>query len=205
MKAIRELAVAETKACFRKQQPIADIDIQLGETPIELEHVIPQRAQALFSKERCRAIGALFTFATDDPAEQCKRRSEAISAVAALSLRQEWRVPQVCRPKEEIHRASDKGQDTESETRSKANLVKFSFECLPTQCIFCLGQENLLLELRTKEFHSRSDLKKHFHRKHLRHYSDGLPIECPHPLCDETLSHKMHLQNHAATIHKTLT
>jgi hypothetical protein len=78
-------------------------------------------------------------------------------------------------------------------------------ECLPTQCIFCLGKADLANELRIKTFHSRGDLKKHFERKHLRHIPDGRAIDCPHPACEKRLSNKEHLQNHAAAVHKTFT
>jgi len=78
-------------------------------------------------------------------------------------------------------------------------------ECKATQCIFCLGNEDLSAADRLKTFASRGDLKKHLHRKHLRHHPDGQPIVCPHPRCDVTLNDKMHLQNHAEVVHKTPT
>ena len=75
----------------------------------------------------------------------------------------------------------------------------------PTQCIFCLGNEDLLITDRLKCFASRGDLKKHFHRKHLRHHQEGRPISCPYPRCDQVLESTMHLQNHAELVHNTPT
>ena len=88
---------------------------------------------------------------------------------------------------------------------SRAVLEPFPIECEPTQCIFCLGNSELLLEKRRKTFRNRDGLKRHFHRKHLRHYPDGEPIDCPHPNCDAGLSDKVHLQNYTATVYKTFT
>ncbi|KAL8809508.1 MAG: hypothetical protein Q9223_007917, partial [Gallowayella weberi] len=45
-------------------------------------------------------------------------------------------------------------------------------ECEATQCIFCLGNEDLSAADRLRAFAARGGLKKHFHRKHLRHYRD---------------------------------
>ncbi|KAK0260419.1 hypothetical protein LTR35_018008 [Friedmanniomyces endolithicus] len=39
-------------------------------------------------------------------------------------------------------------------------------QCLPTQCIFCMGERELPVDDGIKAFHSRDDLKRHFHGKH---------------------------------------
>jgi hypothetical protein len=62
-----------------------------------------------------------------------------------------------------------------------------------------------LHKLRVKSFHSKATLKRHFDGKHLRHYPEQTPIECPHPSCNITLNDKDHLRNHAAIVHKTVT
>ena len=156
------------------------------------------------SDERHRAFNALFTFATSNPLKECERRSEAINAVTTLSRLQEPPVKKVCRGKQTIPRYAV-GNSNGEVAKSKLAMKPIPIECLPTQCTFCLGKVDMALEHRTKAFHSRGDLKKHFIRKHLRHYPDGEPIDCPHPECDARLSDKEHLQNHAATVHKTYT
>ena len=57
--------------------------------------------------------------------------------------------------------------------------------------------------LEDKTSGSRGDLKKHFHRRHLLCYPDGVPISYPHPACDKRQFYKEHLQIHAAVVHKT--
>ena len=201
-KAVRKTLMAEVKASYRKQQPLADIASQLAGPSVKQQDRTDSGsgAQVNLSEERCNAISALFTFATSDPAEECRRRSEAIKAVTALSKCQRPGVKDVCRARS--------SSDTEGEVQaeeSKAAPEPFPIECGPTQCIFCLGNPELSLEDRRKTFRNRDGLKRHFHRKHLRHNPDGEPIDCPHPKCDAGLSDKVHLQNHAATVHKTFT
>ena len=200
-KAVQKALIADIKARFRERQPLVDIANQLaGPSTEEQEHTKDElEVHRKLSRERSHAIAALFTFATSDYAEECKRRSEAIQAVTALSKCQELLVKKA--------RQTRRTYRTEAETPAEDSTTTkcLPIECLPTQCIFCLGQSGLSLELRTKAFHSRGDLKKHFSRKHLRHYPDGEPIDCPHSECTATLSNKERLQNHAARIHKTLT
>lgn len=208
-KAVQKALMAQVKAIYRRQQPVADIERQLGRPSVKQQEdtASESEVQGHLSEERRRAVGALFTFATSDPAEGCKRRSEAINAVTALSKRQELPVRKVCRPGPNHRTGAGVRRGVEADPADEVKTARepFPMECLPTQCIFCLGQTELSLELRVKAFHSPGDLKKHFHRKHLRHYPDGEPITCPHPLCDANLNHKMHLQNHAETVHKTFT
>ena len=64
-------------------------------------------------------------------------------------------------------------------------------ECKATQCIFCLGKEDLSAADWWKIFASRGDLKKHFHRKHLRHHPSGQPVGCHHPRYDIVLNGAM--------------
>jgi len=205
-KAIRKAMLAESKQLFRKCQPAADIARQLssGATANSAAAMHPTSKDSPedspVSVHRQQAIAALLTGASLDPASESERRAKAVAAVTALSGRCESFIPKVCRPRQLIEPKRSL-QGVEGQIKSPT----FAMECLPTQCIFCLGNTRLLLEPRTKSFYSRAALKKHFQNQHLQHHPDGVPIKCPHPLCDLTLNDKMHLQNHAARIHKTLT
>lgn len=206
IKAVRKALMAEEKKRYRKQQPIADIEIQLNDRHVECKQLSRSAPhEDLLSKERRRVVAALFTFASADVSEECKRRSEAINALIALSQRQERAIPKVCHSRHDDGVSEFAVRPVPSENTNVAASPTVSWECQPTQCIFCLGQKSLRQELRVKTFRSRGDLKKHFHRKHLRHHPDDQPIKCPHPMCNLTLRDKAHLQNHAAIIHGTLT
>jgi hypothetical protein len=72
----------------------------------------------------------------------------------------------------------------------------------PTICFMCLGNEKLAFDARVYSFSRPGDLSKHFKRKHLLHIKEGDSVGCE--VCKMSLDHKMHLQNHAARIHGTI-
>ncbi|CAK4031768.1 C2H2 finger domain-containing [Lecanosticta acicola] len=200
-RAVARKLLVDSQTRFRETQPVADIEAQLGhgsDGSVTAERAIDQPEQPTADKlsiERRRVVAALLTFATSDPQEENVRRSEAINAVSALCRRQERRARQVCQPKGRV----------KIDAESHSQRDDYPVTCRPTQCIFCLGNDALQHEDRQKSFCRKRDLKKHFERMHLRHLPDATPIECPHPRCSQIFEHKLHLQNHAATIHGTFT
>jgi len=84
-------------------------------------------------------------------------------------------------------------------------LASLSIECMSTQCIFCLGNDELSTPRRLWSFSSHGDWKLHFYRKHLRHHPNKQSIARPRSRCNIDLMDKMHLQNHAKVVHKTFT
>ena len=192
----------EVKARYKKDQPVIDIQRQLK----GLLSVAPKTAtvEDYVFIERVRAIDTLFTFTTSSPEEKRKRRMEAINALTALCCLQEGKRP--CRPKASALTIKLKQNRTPlSALKGRSLSDSLPTECKPTQCIFCLGQEDLPAATRLRSFHSCGDLKKHFHREHLRHHPEGQPITCPHPKCHVDLTGRMYLQNHAALVHRTPT
>ena len=177
-----------------------DIQRQLkGVLSVELETTVEEYIFA----ERVRVINALFTFAMSSPEEECKRRVEAINALTALCRLQEGQ--RTYRPRPSASPIQLEGNQTSPSALKGQNLSdSLPIECRPTQYIFYISQETLPAASRLRSFHSCSDLKKHFHRKHLRHYPEDQPIACPHPRYDITLTGKMHLLNHAEVVYKTL-
>ena len=148
-----------------------DIQRQLEGLPsAELETA---KAEDYVFVERVRVIDALFTFATSSPEEESRRRVEAINALTTLCRLQEGKRPRRSNPS-----ASDTKLERDLIRPSVLHLPSLSdsitMECEATQCIFCLGCEVLPTETRLRSFHTRGNLKKHFHRKHLRHHPDGL-------------------------------
>ncbi|CAF9942110.1 MAG: hypothetical protein HETSPECPRED_005169 [Heterodermia speciosa] len=189
--------LTKVKERYKKEQPVIDIQRQLKGLPMAEQEAL-QTAEYVF-EERVHAIDALFTFATSSTEEECQRRTTAINALIALCEKQE---NQGFRRS----RADIKFKEKQASVSLPRKLSEtLPIECKATQCIFCLGNEDLSAADRLKTFASRGDLKKHFHRKHLRHHPDGQPIACPHPRCDVILNGGMHLQNHAEVMHKTRT
>ena len=149
--------------------------------------------------ERVKAIDALFMFTTSSVEEECQRRTRVINTLIALCEKQETQGfrRRKFNTKVDIQQPTAYGQRSLSET--------LPIICEATQCIFCLGNEALPISDRVKTFAARGDLKKHFHRKHLRHHRKNDPIACPHPRCKTSLEGVMDLQNHAARVHKSFT
>ena len=138
-------------------------------------------------------------FATSSTEEECQRRVTAINALIALCKKQESHGFR-------RRRANIKVKEKQTSVSRPPSLSEtLPVECKATQCIFCLGNEDTSAADRLKTFALRGDLKKHFHRKHLRHHPEGQPIACPHPRCTLMLNGAMHLQNHAEVVHKTRT
>ncbi len=189
----------EVKKRYKKEQPVIDIQRQLKGFPVAEQESL--RVATYVFAERVQAIDALFTFALATTEEECQRRGAAIKALIALCKKQE---NQGFRRRQANIKVKE--EQTSPSNSSPPNLsTTLLVECKATQCIFCLGNEHLSVADRLKTFASRGDLKKHFHRKHLRHHANGQPIVCPHPRCDVLLYGTMHLQNHAEVVHKTPT
>jgi hypothetical protein len=77
----------------------------------------------------------------------------------------------------------------------------------PRRCFLCVGRATTLAPPdpaieRLKPFYSPGDLSKHFKRHHLSNLRGDEELHCR--LCKLSLDHKMHLQNHAETIHGTV-
>ncbi|KAK7211968.1 hypothetical protein V2G26_019146 [Clonostachys chloroleuca] len=89
-------------------------------------------------------------------------------------------------------------------TALKAVRVKTEKE-RPRYCFLCVGKaltlqpgDPLIKDL-AREFYTSGDTVKHFRRRHLSILEDHHVIYCR--VCDETLEHKRHLQNHGLKRH----
>jgi hypothetical protein len=104
------------------------------------------------------------------------------------------------------------GKDTQEEgplqealkTALKAIRVKTEKE-RPRYCFLCVGKaltlqpDDPLIKDLAREFYTSGDTAKHFRRRHLSILEDHHVIYCR--VCDETLEHKKHLQNHGLKRH----
>jgi hypothetical protein len=156
-------------------------------------------------------VESMMTLPGTTLAEEFGRRSTAINAVAAYCKFQEGGA--VARPRKRL--ATGRAGPTlakeadpqlvaaaaEKQALSAAMLAVFQ-EKRPIVCFMCLGEPGLPFNKRVYSFASPGDLTKHFKRKHLANYKMGDRLECK--VCQMSLDHKMHLQNHAARIHGTV-
>ncbi|KAK7229589.1 hypothetical protein V2G26_001759 [Clonostachys chloroleuca] len=86
----------------------------------------------------------------------------------------------------------------------KAISVKTDKE-RPRYCFLCVGKaltlqpDDPLIKDLARQFYTSGDTAKHFRRRHLSILEDHHVIYCR--VCDETLEHKKHLQNHGLKRH----
>ena len=157
------------------------IDIQRKLKGLPSEELETAKAEDYVFEERVRVIDTLLTFATSSPNEECKRRVEAINALTALCRLQEGKRPRRSKLSASVIKERHLTPPSVLDPASLSDSIPI--ECEPTQCIFCLGCVALPTETRLKSFHSRYDLKKHFHCK--------TPSSSPRRSSDRMLSSKV--------------
>ncbi|KAK3669707.1 hypothetical protein LTR78_010390 [Recurvomyces mirabilis] len=128
-------------------------------------------------------------------------RAGAVQAMADLCRRVE--LPQHRRGPETILARELSPSSLSSKPDKVPDTDPFPLRCLPFQCLFCLGDERLILGDRTHNFNRQQALWKHA-RKYLDAVDEREKIFCPHPKCrklDVVLCHIQHLKNHALREH----
>ena len=131
--------------------------------------------------------------------QRFRRRIEAIEARTALCHRRE--AQRRGRPKATIKQEEPNEAVNDSCRDAKDVDPRI---CLPTQCLFCLGDESLPYHHRTYEYAKPHQMMNEA-VKHLKRFASGDEVPCPHPICkaaELVLPSVMVFKNHAATVHK---
>jgi hypothetical protein len=84
---------------------------------------------------------------------------------------------------------------------SQAILSMMSDE-RPTKCFLCLGNPQLSIRERIRDYATPGSLSRHFHNRHVKKLPAKQQIDCG--VCDIRLLHRMHLLNHAERSHGTV-
>lgn len=191
------------------EQAVDDIERQLqgiGFAEPVVDHAIhPQRpAQKLL-------VEALTTPVGDTLEGQYRRRDNAIDAITAYcsveegpTVRRTQMSPTTTVPRENTREVS------EGSPLFLATMSVFIDhpKQRPRRCFLCIGAALSLppddprVEDKIGEFYTPGDLSKHFRRRHLSQLRDDERPICQ--VCDMTLSHKTHLQQHAILVHGTV-
>ena len=113
----------------------------------------------------------------------------------------------------ELARKSTKHTDIRSRSGARCFRAKpdaaiaderpFSVRCQRLQCLFCIGDERLTLQYRTRTFSREQALWKHA-KKHLDAINICDKIHCPHPSCKAkgtVFNNIQHLMNHGQEEH----
>jgi len=192
------------------EHPVNEIELQLSglkfnqdvKTILDLDDDMPPIQKCL--------VETMMTLPGTTLEEEFRRRNAAIDAVATYCNFQEGGDSARLRRRPSRRASPTLSKETnvqlgaaeaEKQALSAAMLLVFT-EKRPTICFLCLGEPSLPFEKRTKSFASPGDLTKHFKRKHLANIKEGDWIGCK--VCRMSLQHKPHLQNHAESIHGTV-
>jgi hypothetical protein len=163
-----------------------------------------------------RLYKALTAPATNTINSEYRRRNNAILSVMSYCSVQESPLPPITRYKAITTEKdiSNLHNNTTKDTASSAlgNAITSVFTKSRTErsrrCFLCVGLATTLspsdpaVYWLIKPFYSLGDLSRHFKRRHLSNLQPNEKLYCR--LCDETLDYKMHLQNHAETVHGTV-
>jgi Protein of unknown function (DUF3435) len=188
----KKALLKEIKRKFEKEQPVIDIQNQIHGMTIKEEKDIDLVGSLDLIPERLEVIDALLTFVTSLPEEERKRRVRAINALVALGRIQDgYRYP--------VRR----GKRPPLMPMQRVVPEPLSLECKPTQCYLCRGNRKASTDKRTREFHSRGDLKKHLIRYHVQRHKGSGPISCT--IDGAALCGEQAVLSHGHMVHKTPT
>ncbi|KAH7025324.1 hypothetical protein B0J12DRAFT_610384 [Macrophomina phaseolina] len=161
----RQALLSKLKKDFDRDQAIADIQDQLHNRPVD---ALRQTSGGHLPLTRARVYETLFTISEPTYKEDKRRMMRAITALSTLCGVEESNAQDT--PACPTYRLGQRSKDTATDTIGPLNKTSGSHTlcCKPTQCFLCLGDRELLIGKRVKEFYSRRDLKKHLHRHHLK-------------------------------------
>ncbi|KAI3572509.1 hypothetical protein IWW34DRAFT_838119 [Fusarium oxysporum f. sp. albedinis] len=204
----------QVRKTWSREQAVTDIERQLAGKTFEDPPISPSDEDAHPAQKRL--YEALTAPATNTIESEYRRRNNAILSVMSYCSVQGPPLPPMTRSKAIATQkdVSNLHDNTTKDTPSSAlgDAITSVFVKNRTErsrrCFLCVGLATTLeptdpaVHGLIKPFYSSGDLSKHFKRRHLSNLQLNEKLHCR--LCNETLDHKMHLQNHVETVHGTV-
>jgi hypothetical protein len=204
----------QVRKTWSREQAVTDIERQLAGKTFEDPPTSPSDEDAHPAQKRL--YEALTAPATNTIESEYRRRNNAILSVMSYCSVQEPPLPPMTRSKAIATQkdVSNLHDNTTKDTASSAlgDAITSVFVKNRTErsrrCFLCVGRATTLepsdpaAHGLIKPFYSSGDLSRHFKRRHLSNLQPNEKLHCR--LCNETLDHKMHLQNHAEMVHGTV-
>ena len=204
----RRLLLVEIVDRFKKEQPVIDSERQLSGKVVDEDTRGALERSDQMTPEQLLLIDAILTLPETSPEKELQRRIAAIHAVTAYCGVEEGRshlhvrrgrpagggVPTVVGAEEQARPEFDVAL-------SQAISSVMSDE-RPTKCFLCLGNPQLSIRERIRDYATPGSLSRHFHNRHVKKMLAKQQIDCG--VCDIRLLHRMHLLNHAERFHGTV-
>ncbi|GIJ89518.1 hypothetical protein Asppvi_008460 [Aspergillus pseudoviridinutans] len=213
---------------YRNEQPVIDLERQLAGKLVDTKVMGALEHKASLSSQHLMVVDTILTMPGATLEAEYQRRIDAINAMTAFCSAEEGRpTPRAtqsrrlsasdddesCRPaKRQRHSAMD---DTEIVLYQAMESVRVrstneQLEGLerpkakrPTKCFLCIGNPDLPLKDRVKDYATPGSLTRHFRRKHVNPPWPVKGVECN--VCgSELLQQKIDLVNHAEAAHGTV-
>ncbi|EKG09600.1 hypothetical protein MPH_13345 [Macrophomina phaseolina MS6] len=172
----RQALLDKLKKEFDRDQAIADIQDQLHNRPVDAPR---QTLGGHLPLTRARVYHTLFTIPEPTYEEDNCRIMRAINALITLCGAKESNIQDTSACP--AYKTGQQYEDMAADPMRPLDRTEGSrtLQCKPTQCFLCLGDRELLIGKRLKEFYSRRDLKKHLYCHHLKCISEKGVIVCP--------------------------
>ena len=158
--------------------------------------------------EHLLLLDAVMTLPETTVEKELQRRIVAINAVTAYCGVEEGRCYRDPRPGRPARGGESAIADVEKLAPSEPDIMlsqailSVRTDERPKICFLCLGNSNLSMDQRVKEYATAGSLSRHFRDRHVKLLKMGQQIDCQ--ICDVKGMHRPHLQHHAEICHGTV-
>lgn len=164
---------------------------------------VEEKTQPVFQhrlKERSQVASIMCDFRVDlSEEETTDRKVSAIDLLVSLAARREVRLP-----RSSSKRDTSSREHSPDETRPPPTIEDIPLVLGKTQCIYCVGNEELPYADRMRTFKRVSHMMDHVENVHIRHETSTSRFTCRHPQCKHLgnfLTSLDHFKNHVQTTH----
>jgi len=189
---LRVRALARSRKEYFRKSDTEQLEAQFADqVDVRLEQDVGITSITYQLKERAQVAKLLCQPADElGKSNDLQRRSAPIRSMSALCKRREARrratVPSVV------------------EQEEVPEPQQFPVKCKPTQCIFCLGSEDLPFQQRIFPWARPAKMMDHVDNEHPQSRATDASIDCPHPVCKKSgvdLYGLEHFKSHVAREH----
>lgn len=205
----RRLLLRHIRDRYKKEQPVRDSARQLSGKIVDEEVRSLLEQSENMTPEHLYLIDAIMTLPETTLEKEVQRRIVAINAVTAYCGVEEGRSYRATGRSHSAGSIVSTSINAEVQVQSVSDIAlsqaiaSVKTDKRPKICFLCLGNPQLLMDERVKEYATAGSLSRHFLRYHINKLQTGKQIDCR--ICDVKMVHRIHLLNHAERYHGTVT